>query len=176
MLRANRPFLDANPPTSEEHAEAGAGAPPLAGARWPTSGVSGLRQAREPSGPGRIRRRPTQAGRSLPAGSQELRTDYLPPAKLQPNGVHAPQNHDSVLDETRMLLCWQRIFGRGAPVSRKESVMRRVIRTIQEAFRSAMSSPQIEDHEASKDEIARGVVQRTAMGSVRLYRGEFLTS
>ena len=39
-----------------------------------------------------------------------------------------------------------------------------------------MSSPQIEGHEAAKDEIARGVVQRTAMGSVRLYRGEFLTS
>ena len=54
--------------------------------------------------------------------------------------------------------------------------MGRITRTIQEAFRSAMSSPQIEDHEAAKDEIAKGVVQRTASGSVLLHRGEFLTS
>ena len=53
--------------------------------------------------------------------------------------------------------------------------MGRIIRTIQDAFHSALSSPQIEDHEAVKDEIARGVVQRTASGSVRLHRGEFLT-
>lgn len=54
--------------------------------------------------------------------------------------------------------------------------MGRITRTIQEAFRSAMSSPQIEDHEAAKDEIAKGVVQRTASVSVLLHRGEFLTS
>lgn len=53
--------------------------------------------------------------------------------------------------------------------------MRRILTTVREAFRSAMSSPQGEDYEAAKDDIAKGVVQRTASGSVRLHRGEFLT-
>ena len=53
--------------------------------------------------------------------------------------------------------------------------MGRIIRTIREAFRSATSNSEIGDHEAAKDEIARGVVKRTASGSVRLHRGEFLT-
>ena len=53
--------------------------------------------------------------------------------------------------------------------------MGRIIRTIREAFSSATSSSDIGDHEAAKDEIARGVVQRAASGSVALHRGEFLT-
>ncbi len=53
--------------------------------------------------------------------------------------------------------------------------MRRILTTVREAFRSASSSPQVDDYESVKDDIAKGVVQRTASGSVRLHRGEFLT-
>ena len=48
----------------------------------------------------------------------------------------------------------------------------RVLRT---AFRSTIRDPQIRNHEAAKEEIARGVVRRIATGNARLRRGEYLT-
>ena len=54
--------------------------------------------------------------------------------------------------------------------------MARLMRVLRSAFRSPASKPRIRDHEAVKDEIARGVVRSTATGNVRLQRGQYLTS
>lgn len=53
--------------------------------------------------------------------------------------------------------------------------MRGLGRVFRTAFRSTIRDPQIRDHEAVKEDIARGIVRRTATGNVRLQRGEYLT-
>ena len=53
--------------------------------------------------------------------------------------------------------------------------MRGFERVSRTAFLSTIRNPQIRDHEAAKEEIARAVVRRTATGNVRFQRGEYLT-
>lgn len=53
--------------------------------------------------------------------------------------------------------------------------MSRISRVFRTAFQSTVSDPRVRDHEAVKKDIARGVVMRTATGSVRLQRGQYLT-
>lgn len=53
--------------------------------------------------------------------------------------------------------------------------MRNLRKAFRNAFRPTIRNPEIRDHEAVKDEVARGVVRRTATGNVRLQQGRYLT-
>ena len=53
--------------------------------------------------------------------------------------------------------------------------MRGVVRAFQQAFRPTVSDSRTRSSEAVGKKVARGVVRRTATGSVRLQRGQYVT-
>ena len=53
--------------------------------------------------------------------------------------------------------------------------VRGIIKAFQRAFRPTVSDGRIRSSEAVGEDVARGVVRRTATGSVRLQRGQYVT-
>ncbi len=53
--------------------------------------------------------------------------------------------------------------------------MGRIATIFRTALQSTVSDQKIRDHEAIKQEIARGIVRRTATGNVNLQRGRYVT-